>query len=175
MLSPAAREKRSRTVRGVKRPNLAASLRASPHTKGRQVSSETRKKLSIAGKKHWEKWKTDGSGHAQEMLDAIRASLARRRGPEHRALLEALGPEAQGDVPLEIDGHTIFADELLPSSKLIVEIDGPDHAHRQKRLADKARDQALHGLGYSVLRFWRWDVEEKLPEVLAQIRSTTSK
>lgn len=85
-------------------------------------------------------------------------------------LVEALGvTEEMSDAPIVLDGQTIFVDILL-DHKLIVEVDGPDHAQRTKRAADKVRDAKLATFGYSVLRLWRWDVEERLSEMVAQVR-----
>ena len=48
-----------------------------------------------------------------------------------------------------------FANFLCRSEKLVVEIDGSQHADS---LHDHRRDQFMTGAGYSVMRFWNTDV-----------------
>ena len=48
-----------------------------------------------------------------------------------------------------------FADFCCRKKKLVVEIDGSQHADSQY---DRRRDEVMRSLGYSVLRFWNDDV-----------------
>ncbi len=48
-----------------------------------------------------------------------------------------------------------FADFLCRSEKLVVEIDGSQHA---ESLHDTRRDQFMASQGYSIMRFWNIDV-----------------
>jgi very-short-patch-repair endonuclease len=101
--------------------------------------------------------------------------LLKRRGPEHQQLSDALAiPEEQTDVRMTLNGNPVFVDILLPEKMLVVEVDGPTHAARKQRIKDKERDRLLNGLGYSVLRVWRWEIEEELQDVVAKITSFTT-
>jgi very-short-patch-repair endonuclease len=65
-------------------------------------------------------------------------------------------------------GHFI-ADFYCWEAKLIVEVDGSQHADRVGY--DSARSEQLAGQGYKVLRFWNNEVLRDLDPVLAAIRS----
>ena len=53
-----------------------------------------------------------------------------------------------------------IADFAAPARKLVIELDGGQHALRQH--ADDTRTQALEQRGYRVIRFWNSDVIENL-------------
>jgi very-short-patch-repair endonuclease len=59
-----------------------------------------------------------------------------------------------------------FADFACRSSKLIVEIDGSQHADSSY---DRKRDEFMRGVGYSVLRLWNTDVSKEIDAVCAAI------
>ena len=59
------------------------------------------------------------------------------------------------------------ADFYCAAAKLIVEVDGGQHADG----ADAARDAWLAARGYRVLRFWNPDVRDNLEGVLETIRT----
>jgi very-short-patch-repair endonuclease len=59
-----------------------------------------------------------------------------------------------------------FADFLCRSSKLVVELDGSQHA---ESLHDEKRDAYMNGAGYSVIRFWSHDVLRQTDDVLETI------
>jgi very-short-patch-repair endonuclease len=65
-------------------------------------------------------------------------------------------------------GHYIV-DFACPSHRLIVELDGGQHAVNASK--DEARTRVLAAHGYRVIRFWNNDVSENLPGVLAAIES----
>ena len=70
-----------------------------------------------------------------------------------------------------------IADFAVPARKLVIEIDGGQHAEAVSR--DAARTCALHAHGYRVIRFWNNDVTDNLSGVLETIateieRSPTS-
>ncbi|MBU1175157.1 MAG: DUF559 domain-containing protein [Alphaproteobacteria bacterium] len=52
------------------------------------------------------------------------------------------------------------------SARLVVELDGSQHADSER---DQVRDAALEALGYEVLRFWNTDVLLRLADVLETI------
>ena len=63
-----------------------------------------------------------------------------------------------------------LADFACHRSKLIVEIDGGQHAERA--VQDAARTLRLEAEGYRVLRFWNNDVLSNIEGVLTVIQST---
>ena len=60
-----------------------------------------------------------------------------------------------------------IADFACPEQKLVIEIDGGQHALQQDE--DAARTAALGRLGYRVLRFWNNEVMENCAGVLEAI------
>ncbi|KSB87303.1 hypothetical protein AS593_22875 [Caulobacter vibrioides] len=63
------------------------------------------------------------------------------------------------------------ADFLCVEAKLIVELDGGQHATDEGRAYDAARSQALEACGYIVLRFWNDAVHDELTGVGNEILS----
>ncbi len=61
------------------------------------------------------------------------------------------------------------ADFACPARKLVVELDGGQHAERRE--ADAARSAEMEAHGYRVIRFWNNDVSENLEGVLQSIRA----
>ncbi len=59
-----------------------------------------------------------------------------------------------------------FCDFVARSSKLVIEVDGGQHADD---LADEARTRFLEARGYRVIRFWNNDVLGNLDGVVAEI------
>ena len=57
-----------------------------------------------------------------------------------------------------------IADFVCVSLKLIIELDGGQHADQQ--IYDKKREQYLEKQGYKVIRFWNNDVIENLDGIL---------
>ncbi|AMN40853.1 endonuclease domain-containing protein [Rhodoplanes sp. Z2-YC6860] len=66
-------------------------------------------------------------------------------------------------------GHYI-ADFCCESARLILELDGGQHATQQDR--DAERTAALEAQGYLVLRFWNNDVLQNMDGVLESILNT---
>ncbi len=65
-------------------------------------------------------------------------------------------------------GHYV-ADFACPRAKLVIELDGGQHAIQPN--VDDARTAALARYGYGVVRFWNGDVTGNLPGVLPAISS----
>ncbi len=65
-----------------------------------------------------------------------------------------------------------IVDFAIPAYKLVIEIDGGQHATAVNQ--DKARTRALNGHGYRVIRFWNNDVIGNLPGVLETISAEIS-
>jgi very-short-patch-repair endonuclease len=55
-----------------------------------------------------------------------------------------------------------FADFACRKARLVVEVDGSQHADSE---SDRARDQIMTELGWSVIRFWNVDVLKELATV----------
>lgn len=68
-------------------------------------------------------------------------------------------------------GHYIV-DFVSMERKLIIEIDGGQHAEAGHQLKDKRRDQYFQEKGFKVLRFWSNEVFHDLTGVLEKIRMT---
>jgi very-short-patch-repair endonuclease len=62
-----------------------------------------------------------------------------------------------------------IADFLCVDARLVIELDGGQHATRAE--ADAARTRAIETAGYVVLRFWNSGIVENLDGVLEEIRS----
>jgi adenine-specific DNA-methyltransferase len=65
-----------------------------------------------------------------------------------------------------------IADFCCPEGKVIVELDGGQHA--EKVAADQKRCRFLEGQGYRVLRFWNHDVLGNTDAVLERIAEVLS-
>lgn len=57
-------------------------------------------------------------------------------------------------------------------ARLVIELDGGQHAEAAESTADGERTQWLEGRGFRVLRFWNNEVEENLDGVLVRILET---
>lgn len=64
---------------------------------------------------------------------------------------------------------TYIVDFACPTHKLIVEVDGSQHADKTAVGDDKRRTQVLEGLGWSILRFWNDDVLRDIEGVCQHI------
>jgi very-short-patch-repair endonuclease len=62
-----------------------------------------------------------------------------------------------------------FADFACRSAKLIVELDGSQHADSEY---DRRRDEFMRASGYSVLRFWSSDALKQMASVCDTILAT---
>jgi very-short-patch-repair endonuclease len=73
-----------------------------------------------------------------------------------------------------------FVDFFCLEARLIIEVDGSQHADQEER--DESRNEFLRGNGYRVLRFWNFDVMsdvdsvvERIAEVLRQTQRTAKR
>ena len=62
-----------------------------------------------------------------------------------------------------------IADFACPSAKLIIEIDGQDHADPDARRSNRQRDVWLRGQDYTVMRFGATDVLQNIEGVVEDI------
>ena len=53
--------------------------------------------------------------------------------------------------------------------KLVVEVDGGQHAYPENRVRDERRDEALRRRGYKVLRVWNDDVRTNIAGVIDMV------
>ena len=60
-----------------------------------------------------------------------------------------------------------IADFAAPETRLIIELDGGQHANQQAY--DQQRDLFLQHQGYRVLRFWNHDVLQQTESVMTEI------
>ena len=60
-------------------------------------------------------------------------------------------------------------DFLCRKAKLVVELDGEQHAKPAQKTHDETRDHWLKAQGYTVIRFWNGDVFNSLNSVLDSI------
>ena len=101
--------------------------------------------------------------------NARRARRLRRDGTDaERILWRALRAM---NLPVKVRRqHPIgrhIADFAVPARKLVIEIDGGQHATTVAR--DTARSRMLAARGWRVMRFWNSDVMSNLPGVLETI------
>ena len=60
-----------------------------------------------------------------------------------------------------------FADFVCVETKLIIEVDGSQHADQTVR--DDSRSEFLRDAGYTVLRFWNYEVIGEIDQVVQRI------
>src|ERR1700693_2181249 len=60
-----------------------------------------------------------------------------------------------------------FADFFCPEARLIVEIDGSQHA--DELASDESRTEFLRDAGYVVLRFWNYEISSEIDVVVQRI------
>lgn len=75
--------------------------------------------------------------------------------PAEIAMEEAvsrLGVPYRIQFPYYLWGVRFFPDFLLPTLKLIIEVDDDSHNEKAKKIADEQRTQELNALGWTVLR-----------------------
>jgi len=60
-----------------------------------------------------------------------------------------------------------FVDFVCLQARLIVEVDGSQHADQQER--DESRSEFLRANGYTVLRFWNFEVMSHIDSVVERI------
>jgi very-short-patch-repair endonuclease len=72
-----------------------------------------------------------------------------------------------------IGSHIV--DFVCLDRRVVIELDGGQHAEQEHAEKDRARDQWLPEEGYAVLRFWDFQVFENTEGVLEVIRDTCLK
>jgi very-short-patch-repair endonuclease len=61
-----------------------------------------------------------------------------------------------------------FVDFVCLPARLIIEVDGSQHADQEER--DESRSEFLRGNGYTVLRFWNFEVMSEIDSVVERIQ-----
>ncbi len=75
-----------------------------------------------------------------------------------------LGLKFRRQVPID----KYIADFVCEQEKLIVELDGDQHAENEEY--DEARTRVLESHGYRVIRFWNGDIYKNLDGVFEELR-----
>lgn len=81
--------------------------------------------------------------------------LYRDSTPAELAMEEAiatLGVPYRNQFPGYLYGFRFFPDFLLPTLRLIIEVDDESHGKKDKKIADQQRTEELNALGYTVVR-----------------------
>ena len=105
------------------------------------------------------------------MANALARALRKTLTPQEVKLwvnLRALRPQGfhiRRQSPL----GPYVVDFLCKTRKLVIEVDGSQHASPQGRQHDDNRDQFLHARGYRVLRFWNTDIDTELDGTMRKI------
>lgn len=72
---------------------------------------------------------------------------------------------------VERGGKTLAeVDTAVAELKYAVEVDGPYHLWPDRQIADRQRDQELSSDGWTVDRFWWFEIEEDLEEAVRRVR-----
>ena len=66
-----------------------------------------------------------------------------------------------------------FADLFCLEAKLVIEVDGSQHADREAQ--DERRSALMHTKGYRVLRFWNFEVMSNVESVVERIAEVLRK
>lgn len=89
-----------------------------------------------------------------------------------------LGVPYRIQFPYYLWGVRFFPDFLLPTLKLIIEVDDKSHKEKAKKEADEQRTQELNSLGWTVVRCWNEEVladaKGVLRNLLAQVGQSFS-
>ena len=97
-------------------------------------------------------------------------NLRRAATPEERILWQTLRRNmTTAKFRRQVPMGPYFADFVSHGAKLVIELDGAQHAQREDYDADRTR--FLQGEGYRVLRFWNRDVKENLDGVFQIIEA----
>ena len=74
--------------------------------------------------------------------------------------------------PLAVeDGGRLIAEIDIPFAEIMygVEVDGPHHLFPDQAAADRARDRVLESLGWTIDRFFWFEVEQRATQFVAQV------
>lgn len=97
--------------------------------------------------------------------------LRREQTPEEQMLWQAVRNNALGVKfrrQWPVAGYIV--DFVCFEAKLMVELDGSQHAEERARAYDAARTEVLEAGGFRVLRFWNNEVRTNLESVVQSIQ-----
>jgi very-short-patch-repair endonuclease len=83
----------------------------------------------------------------------------------HLRRLELDGSHFRRQVPI----GPYIADFACMAARLLIEIDGSQHAENRKKVHDEARTRWLEKEGYRVLRFWNNDITKNIDGVMEAV------
>jgi very-short-patch-repair endonuclease len=102
---------------------------------------------------------------------AIARRLRRDMTDAERKLWQRLRqwPEGKAHFRRQATIGPYFVDFACHSNRLVIELDGGQHAYGQQAERDVGRDAFLCANGYRVLRFWNHDVMKNVDGVLTVV------
>ena len=104
-------------------------------------------------------------------LTPIARGLRKRSTKHERILWRHLRDRQLGDFKfrrqMPLGGYVV--DFVCLETKVVVELDGSQHATKEGRAADAIRDAVLAEAGFRVLRFWNRQTTKELTMVLETI------
>lgn len=103
-------------------------------------------------------------------LTPLARTLRKRATEEERLLWRHLRGRRMG---FKFRRQTLLCGYIVDfvcfEKKVVIELDGSQHAETAHRTADKIRDARLRAAGFRVLRFWNRQVRESLDAVREHI------
>ncbi|MBL8881493.1 MAG: DUF559 domain-containing protein [Hyphomicrobium sp.] len=112
-----------------------------------------------------------------EQLAKIARRLRRRQTEEERKLWARLRDRRLNGLKFRRQAPCgpFIADFLCEQVRLIIELDGSQHAREEHARADEERSQALKALGYEVIRIWNAEIKNNIEGVLDGILDAVRK
>lgn len=167
--------------------SCAAKWRMSQTTiREKMFTPERAEKLRVATQRHWDTQtpSPQSAWRRSQRGGFIQGGNGRGMTKAQKVLLAALPTGWVIEYSISIKGcywtpeypSHYKVDLANPYQHLAVEIDGFSHKAGPQQARDKKKDKKLLELGWSVLRFWNWDIQSSLDSVVTEIMShcTTS-
>lgn len=104
-------------------------------------------------------------------LKSIRKELRSNQTDQERLLWSKLRKKQLLDCKFfrQYSIENFIVDFCCPKLKIIIEIDGSQHAEDESSKKDMERDEYLNLLGYKVIRVWNSEISSNLEGVLSEI------
>jgi len=157
----------------IEAPKISSEMRerARASLKGKHRSEETKQKIAAGLKQRW----AEGN-YASRVRHGLSAKLP--TPSEERLLEEFTELGFKNQAPLQSNrtdscGRPVYLyyDFLHPIARLIIEIDGPDHAYRGKvGERDLEKNAVAHQHGYTVMRFTNDAAVNDTANVVAEVK-----
>jgi very-short-patch-repair endonuclease len=103
------------------------------------------------------------------MANEIARSLRKRMTPQEVKLWQQLRQLEEFHFRRQVPFGPYIVDFAEKTGKLVIEVDGSQHAEAPSLVKDAARDQFLKTLGYKILRVWNNDVDQNMDGVIDTI------